>query len=116
MGDRLLMQCHDNETPPNFGAVLYCHWSGSEAPAIVAALRERMATRPDDVNYATARLAQAAMGSDDGNTGFGINNAPRLLTADDSHGDAGIVLINVANACSVTCFGGYLKAEDGQFV
>jgi hypothetical protein len=39
-------------------------------------------------------LVQIACGSDEGNTGFGIWNAEKRLTAKDSHGDAGVYLIH----------------------
>lgn len=112
MGDRLLMQCHNDVG--DFGPVVYCHWSGPEAPEIVRAFARVMATRPDDVEYATARLLQAAIKSDTGNTGFGVMNATKLLDAGDSHEDAGVVLIDVSNGFRCRCLGGYLRdGSDG---
>ncbi len=113
MGDRVRMQCFSGD---DFGAIVYCHWAGAAAPEIVKAMAERMKNRPGDLDYATARLAQAAMGNDSYDTGYGITNATHLLTADDSHGDAGVILIDVQNNFRVQCLGGYLKSKDGQFV
>lgn len=107
MGDRVLMQCHSSKTG-DFGPVLYCHWVGDRATKIVEALRERMKQRPDDVEYSSARLAQIAMGMDDDCLSFGLWNANGLLTAEDSHGDAGCVLIDVSDNHSAKYLGGYL--------
>lgn len=92
--------------------MVYCHWSGRTAPLIVAALAERMKTRQGDLMYSNARLVQCAIANDDFNTGFGIWNADKLLTADDSHGDAGVVLIDVDNDHKATYLGGYLKGGE----
>lgn len=43
MGDRLLMQVKG--PADEFSPVIYCHWSGSEAPRICEELRERMWTQ-----------------------------------------------------------------------
>lgn len=109
MGDRVLMQCHDSD---DFGPVVYGHWSGADAVEIVKRLRARMATRKDDLNYWSARLVQEAINSDAGATGFGVWNAKAKLVSDDSHGDAGCVLIDVRTG-AVQVSGGYLT--DGDF-
>ena len=111
MGDRVLMQCYSSKTGV-FGPVLYCHWAGSDAPQIVKALRDRMAERPGDPDYSSARLVQIAIGNDASALSFGIWNATALLTESDSHGDAGCVLIDVSDNHSAQYFGGYLKAEE----
>lgn len=110
MGDRALMQCHDGT---EFGPVLYLHWAGHMAFDFARVLHERMSdgNRMNDLDYWSARLVQIAIGGEKGATGFGVSNAPRLLLEGDSHGDAGVVLIDVRDG-SVRCFGGYLKAED----
>ena len=93
MGDRVLMQCYSGE---EFGPAVYGHWSGESAPAIVEKLRKQMQGRPDDLAYASARLVQCMIGTDTGNTGFGIWNVDHILRAEDTHGDAGVVLIDVS--------------------
>jgi len=110
MGDRVLMQCHSSKTG-EFGPILYCHCAGERAPLIVAELHDRMKTRPDDLDYSSARLAQIAMEGDSNCLSFGIYNATALLTAEDSHGDAGCVLIDVSDDHSAKYFGGYLKGS-----
>lgn len=109
MGDRVLFQCH--RAGKEFGPVVYGHWAGSEAPEIVSRLAQRMQGRGGDVDYSSARLVQEVLAEcPDGNTGIGVWNAERLLTAEDSHGDAGVVLIDVDNGHAVQYLGGYLKA------
>jgi len=110
MGDRVLMQCHSKAQNVH-GPAVYGHWLGSEAPKIVAALIKRMQPRRGDVDYASARLVQeVTLAQSDPTTcmGVGLWNVDHLLTADDSHGDAGCVLINVDD-WSVTYVGGYLR-------
>jgi hypothetical protein len=112
MGDRVLMQCHSSREG-TFGPVLYCHWGGSSAKKIVENLRAQMQSRPGDVEYSTARLVQCAIPCGDVEpAGFGVWNAEHLLTAADSHGDAGVVLIDVANRHAAVYLGGYLSAEE----
>ncbi len=108
MGDRVLMQCYSSETN-EFGPVVYCHWTGHDAKEVVQLLRKRMQSRQKDLAYSSARLAQIAMAGDDGNLSYGIWNADHKLTAADSHGDAGVVLIDVDNDHKATYLGGYLK-------
>ena len=113
MGDRVLMQCWSSKTD-EVGPVLYCHWGGRSALATVDALRAQMAGRGGDLEYASARLVQCAIGeSVSGNTGFGIRNFTRKLTAGNSEGDAGCVLIDVDTNFSVQCVGGYLAPPVG---
>lgn len=93
MGDRVLIQVvagHGKE----FGPTLYCHWTGEEAPAVCERLAKRMADRPNDIGYATARLVQEAVGQCDGSLSFGVDNADKALTREDSPGDAGCILIH----------------------
>ena len=92
------------------GPAVYCHGRGHDAPAIVKRFAARMKDRRGDVPYLTARLLQEAMGDDTRDTGFGVFNADKRLTSDDTHGDAGIVLID-ADTFRCECVGGYLKAD-----
>lgn len=112
MGDRVLFQVVRNK---EFGPVVYCHWSGARAPKIVRKLAERMLLhRAGDLDYATARLVQECIADDDGALGFGVSNAKARLTADDSHGDAGVVLID-CNTFKCVCLGGYLVTGPDGF-
>ena len=115
MGDRVLLQIvQANE----FGPVVYCHWSGARAPEIVRKLSARMLLqlhREGDIDYASARLVQECTAADpDGALSFGVSNAPARLTADDSHGDAGVVLID-CNTFKCECLGGYLRTGADGF-
>lgn len=112
MGDRVLMQCHSAKRG-TFGPVVYCHWLGDHAPRIVNRLINRMRTRTGDVDYASARLVQECtlMQADpDATLGVGVWNTDHLLTAADSHGDAGCVLIDV-DTWETTYLGGYLQHD-----
>ncbi len=122
MGDRVLFQVL-SKAQGAVGPVVYGHWSGSNAPAIVRRLVDRMAARPGDVAYTTARLVQEIVADDpDGPLGVGVWNAPTLgggssevLTADDTHGDAGVVLIDCSDGFRCECLGGYLLTGPDGF-
>ena len=107
MGDRVLIQLTNGD---KFSPVLYCHNSGHRALEIIDATKQRMATRGGDLDYSFARLVQAAIGTSDDNTGYGIWNAEAILTADDSHGDAGVVVVDI-ESWTPKCMGGYLKGS-----
>lgn len=107
MGDIVLMQVVGQG---KFSPVIYGHWCGEQAPEIVKRLQKRMSERKGDVDYIAARLVQEAINGRSGDTGFGIWNAEKVLTAADSHGDAGVVLIN-ADTLEPTYIGGYLDPK-----
>ena len=119
MGDRVLFQVIKDPhidrytkegNPRQCSPVIYGHWSGDEAPAICERLKARMADRPGDVEYTAARLVQELIEGREGNLGFGIWNRDTPLTADDSHGHGGIVLVYVHDDGPLTfkAIGGYL--------
>ena len=111
MGDSVLFQV---VLGSKVSPVVYCHWSGWRAPGIVRALKARMAERTSDVDYVAARLVQECIQAAEGNTGFGIWNAEHRLTEEDSHGDAGVVLID-CDSWRCECLGGYLvTGADGM--
>jgi hypothetical protein len=120
MGDRVLFQVWrriaavELEVSP----VIYGHWSGSDAPAIVQSLQKRMKGREGDVQYTAARCVQEICGNDTGNLGVGLWNAKARLTANDSHGDAGVVLIECTpEGLRFQCLGGYLReSADGAAI
>lgn len=108
MGDRVLYQVIDSKKG-EFSPVVYSHWGGSNAPGVLQCLFDRMRSRPGDLEYTAARLVQEVLGNDDGNTGTGIWNAEGQISADHSHGDAGVVLIDISDGMTFQCLGGYLK-------
>lgn len=111
MGDRALIQLKDREE--NVSPVLYLHWSGHRVGQIIELTESRMAGRPNDIQYAFARLVQQAVLDDDHNTGFGVWNHDKPLTEEDSHGDAGCFLVDIsAPKWVIQCFGGYGLGED----
>ena len=109
MGDRVQIQVVNGK---EFSPVAYGHWCGVEAPAIINKLKDRMSSHPGDVPYTFARLIQEMIWVDDGNISFGAWNIDHVLTADDSPGDAGCVIIDIAKGWRVRCVGGYLKASN----
>jgi hypothetical protein len=117
MGDRILFQAIGTKSS-EFGPVIYGHWSGESGPQVCERFAKRMIGRMNDVPYATARLMQELIGDADGNTGFGCWNADAILTEKDSHGDAGVVLVDVSGPqVKFQCLGGYLVAsKDGSRV
>lgn len=93
MGDRALVQF---VCGTEFSPVIYLHWSGSEVPGILTRTAHRMRDRASDVSYVAARFIQDATAADpDGGLSFGVWNAERILQRDDSHGDAGIILVQL---------------------
>ena len=108
MGDRVLMQCIIQKTGV-YGPVIYGHWCGNDAPKIIAATKAQMIGRGGDVEYFSARLVQQVCARNPkGNIGVGIWNATGILTAADSQGDAGVILIDVDTG-EVKTLGGYLN-------
>ena len=112
MGDRVLVQFVGLDWtggPKVFSPIIYGHSSGSEMPAVLARLRERMEGRHCDVQYVPARCIQEMTGGCKGNLSFGMWNAKGVLTAEESHGDAGCIVVDVSSAQWVaTCSGGYM--------
>jgi hypothetical protein len=106
MGDRVLIQVVSGK---EFSPVAYGHWSGFYTPEILTRLKERMRNRPGDVSYTFARLIQEMTNGDKDCLSFGAWNADAVLKEDDSHGDAGCVLIDVSEGFKCKCIGGYLE-------
>lgn len=112
MGNRVLFQVVSKDRK-RFGPVVYAHWSGESAPEVCQRLEQRMRSRPGDVDYTSARLVQELTMDDDGALSYGLWNAEAVLNEEDSHGDAGIVLIEVSEqGMTFHCMGGYLKQTD----
>ena len=110
MGNTVLMQCVNKKTG-EFGPVCYGYYTGTDAPAVVERLARRMRERQNDVQYSSARLVQEMIAFEDGCLGQAIWNADHILTAEDSQGDAGVVLIDVSDNHRPTYLGGYLPNE-----
>jgi hypothetical protein len=110
MGDRVLMQV---VTDYGFGPVLYCHYNGNEAPEICNRLAERMRTSTiaNYLDYSSARLVQEAINNDNGSLSFCLWNAAARLTAKDSHGDAGVILIHADKDHAWEPLCGYHRAD-----
>jgi hypothetical protein len=105
MGDRVLFQVVSGE---DFSPVVYCHSSGAEVRDICARLQGRMRGRHNDLHYTAARLVQECIRERPGNLSFGMWNAVGIQTEADSHGDGGVVLIDVSGPqMEFKCFGGY---------
>jgi hypothetical protein len=96
MGNRVLIQFVSGK---EMSPAIYGHWSGSETPTLLVALREQMSDRPGDLAYVAARYVARMVGLPElGSTGYGIWNARKRLTAKDSHGDAGVFRVDIAHA------------------
>jgi hypothetical protein len=109
MGDRVLFQVING---PKFSPVIYCHNMGSAVPEICRQLGDLMGDRFGDVEYTAAQLLRIASKDSDGPLGFGIWNADKILTVDDSHGDAGVVLIDIYQpTMRFHVMGGYLELD-----
>lgn len=125
MGDRALILFHDEKT---FGPTIYLHWGGESVPDLLEKTRERMEGRGGDVDYTTARCIGLAHEGSDGNLSLGTWNTQgygdyqkardRMTCTEtvawdktrqhyaESHGDAGVFLVNVCT-WEVEMFGGY---------
>jgi len=94
MGDRALIQLTDGK---RYSPSLYVHRDGSRARSIIKDTQKRMEGRTDDLEYSFARLVQIAIGDDEGNMGFGVQNEQGKLTAEDSPGNHGVFIANINN-------------------
>jgi hypothetical protein len=105
MGNRVLIQ-FTNGT--DFSPVLYGHWHGDATAETLRLLRAQMEGRATDIQYVAARCVEVmTRDSRGGQLSFGIWNAKGVLTDDDSHGNAGIYLVDISdNAWKVLVFAG----------
>lgn len=115
MGDRAVIIFHDKGRQ-RYSPTIYLHWAGHRVGELVAKLKERMADRLNDVDYAAARFVGLAHESIEGALSLGIwdkptdfEDEPEYLTA-FSHGDAGTFLVDVST-WDVRTFGGYGLTE-----
>ncbi len=99
MGDRVIYQCTNNKG--EHSSALYLHWGGNDAVAFVKNLLKQGVSIGDPwVNVELVPDYDREC----------IMETTGLLTAADTHYDAGIVLVNLDTG-QVTCMGGYLKPE-----
>jgi len=103
MGDRVLIQV---KSGTEFSPVCYLHWGGNDAPRLIQETVQLMTSRLGDVDYVFGRLVGVCHARTPGSTGLGCFNADHILTADDSHGDAGVYIID-CDTWDVTAKGGY---------
>jgi hypothetical protein len=118
MGDRALIIFTDGE---NVSPVIYLHWAGSRVPDLLRQHKALMISRGADVQYAAARFVGIVhMTMPEQNLSLGMWNADGDLykavlgrrsdqLAEMSHGDAGLVVVDVKNY-SWQAYGGYLAA------
>lgn len=97
MGCRALIQLkYQNEVSP----ALYVHWLGERVEVIVEKTKAIMRTRPNDLQYAFARLTMTACLLNDegeGNLSVGVVQKSHVLTENDSPGDCGCYVVDIEN-------------------
>lgn len=115
MGDRVLIVATDGA---EISPAIYGHWFGYDAPQILAEAGERGIVRKGDVSYAAARICGHFHEKSVSTTGLGILPAPDDLEDETltkfSHGDAGVIILNVEDG-TLRYVGGYLaRREEGE--
>jgi len=117
MGDRALVQFKNkDESSP----VLYTHWYGDTVLEIIQDTYDEMVKerrKPNDIEKAFMHFLANMMARGDKDCSC-LFNQHRLLTEDDSHGDAGCLVVDVSesddkNPWKIYSAGGYCEdAED----
>lgn len=106
MGDRALIQFKDKSG--DFSPVVYLHWQGNSVGTLLEETMQLMKNRPGDVSYATARFIGICHTANVDSLSLGVWNKNELLTAADSHGDAGCFVVDVSESrWTVYMDGGY---------
>ncbi|OWK39515.1 hypothetical protein FRUB_06078 [Fimbriiglobus ruber] len=106
---------HDEGT---VSPTVYLHWSGRHVPELLDELKGRMLGRYGDVDYATARFVGICHGYIEGNLSLGVfrnkfevsDLRDRALMTEASHGDAGVVIVDVKDF-AWKAYGGYLETD-----
>lgn len=135
MGDRALVVFTDGK---DVSPVVYLHWNGTEVPewlnelkslmvgrATNAACTLKVGGRASDLNYTTARFIGICHSHISGNLSLGTWSTPEPLRqavlcnktgvlTDESHGDAGFIVVNVNDGLSYKAYGGYLEDEKAR--
>jgi hypothetical protein len=117
MGNRACVVFHDAE---GVSPTVYLHWHGDFVPAWLERLKHRMTGRLGDAEYAAARFVGICHQHIEGNLSLGVwsntlthadlHDEARMK--DESHGDAGIVVVNTSDF-TWKAYGGYL-ADAGR--
>lgn len=107
MGDRALVQFIDSKK--QVSPVVYLHWQGSMVEDYLYELARLMKDRKDDVQYSCARFIGIVHSHNVDSHSLGVWNQSKKLTAKDSHGDAGVFVVNCEN-WQVKASGGYGKS------
>jgi hypothetical protein len=124
MGDRALIVVTDGE---RVSPVIYLHWGGASVPGLIAQLAKLMKSRGSDVDYAAARLVGLAHEMIPGPLSLGMWNATEALERavqlhcegidqtshldQESHGDAGFIVVRADQQFSWQSFRGYLTSN-----
>lgn len=121
ISDRVFFQVvrGTSSDPSDHGPVVCSRWYGSRAPKIIKSLAKRVdkwsTVFPASIGDITACLVQECLGTSEGMGGVEVWSATSRLTEADSHGDAGVVLIDCANGFRCECLGGYLVTDADGF-
>ena len=118
MGDRALIIFKDGT---EISPTVYLHWAGASVPDYIADLAARAHPQGLSPDYAAARLIGIAHEDNPGTLSLGVMQTPPEMEAaiqngkvEDiasfSHGDAGVVIVDV-NDFTWQAYGGYL-ADD----
>lgn len=105
MGNRALVVFHDGDGN-SYSPTVYLHWQGSQVPKLLAEWRALMEGRMGDLSYGCARFIGICHVASAGNMSLGTwntepgvreeSNAARVKRwTEDSHGDAGVFLVDV---------------------
>jgi hypothetical protein len=109
MGDRGIVVFKAGE---HISPAVYVHWHGENLPEL---LREAAPTlRANDPDYAAARFCGHVANKAKGKTGVGIFNTTTLADVRDrefSHGDAGVVIVDVGTG-EIEAINGYLSERE----
>jgi len=105
MGDRALVQFVSGDKK-EVSPVVYIHWAGSNVKEYLKELAVLMADRPNDASYACARFIGIVHSHNVDSCSLGVWNATKVLTVNDSHGDAGCFVVD-CSTWKVKCTGGY---------
>ena len=108
MGDRVLIQFkRGNDVSP----VIYLHWGGDKVIELLNRHDKLMENRMGDVAYSAARFCGIVHSTDpEGSLSLGIWNQEKELVEEDSHGDAGCVVVDV-ETFERKAFGGYINPD-----
>jgi len=119
MGDRALIIFKQGNkiAETSYSPVVYLHWGGSDVPELLRKTRTLMESRGPDLDYTAARFVGICNESMKGNLSLGLWSLPvgfgswsKKKKEDYSHGDAGIVVVDV-DTWKFKQFGAYYKLD-----